>query len=328
MEFLFLTGGVSAGFALYCWSKATSISRQLLLIRNVEEIDGATAKQRLAAMIDRSIPYVAIRGSVQPEQESQLISSTFGQPMKGVILNTTISEHKHEWSNASKSWYDSSRQVGSIVRDIPFGVASGRVYIAVKEWKAAKYFVIPTVSSRFDPIERSITASLVDYAAGSQVKGYTTEERLLQVGSPLVVIGEVLMTHDGKLLIRPPFDLTHPYVLTADSLDNFIVELSSSISGWRWSTWLLAILASGFLGWGAYLYYSAHPEKFSWFKTPTGSAVPLPDGTACVVCMEQPRAVALLDCGHVCVCSECALRLSTCPVCRQHIVRTVRTFVS
>lgn len=48
--------------------------------------------------------------------------------------------------------------------------------------------------------------------------------------------------------------------------------------------------------------------------------------TECVVCMLNPVQVAVVPCGHCCLCSECAARIKPfqCPMCRQegHYIKT------
>ncbi len=45
------------------------------------------------------------------------------------------------------------------------------------------------------------------------------------------------------------------------------------------------------------------------------------DKNVCVVCMCVPRDCVLIDCGHVCVCQDCAEELNPyqCPICRKRI---------
>jgi len=50
--------------------------------------------------------------------------------------------------------------------------------------------------------------------------------------------------------------------------------------------------------------------------------------STCVVCLERPADTALLECGHLCCCTQCGEPLTTCPVCRRSIVRKVRIFLS
>ena len=59
---------------------------------------------------------------------------------------------------------------------------------------------------------------------------------------------------------------------------------------------------------------------------------PVPEGQSCVVCLSQQREVILLDCGHVCVCADCATEIMRtrpqCPVCRSSIDRVAPAFIS
>lgn len=54
----------------------------------------------------------------------------------------------------------------------------------------------------------------------------------------------------------------------------------------------------------------------------------IPDENLCKICMEAPIDCVLLECGHLISCVSCGKRLSECPLCRQYIVRAVRTFKS
>lgn len=48
----------------------------------------------------------------------------------------------------------------------------------------------------------------------------------------------------------------------------------------------------------------------------------------CVVCLESPAQVAVIPCGHVCVCTECAQQQELCPICRAAVERMLRLFFS
>lgn len=48
----------------------------------------------------------------------------------------------------------------------------------------------------------------------------------------------------------------------------------------------------------------------------------------CKICMEREIDCVLLECGHYLACVTCARKLADCPVCRQNVIRCVRTFRS
>src|SRR5690349_13338599 len=41
----------------------------------------------------------------------------------------------------------------------------------------------------------------------------------------------------------------------------------------------------------------------------------------CVICLEEPKTMIMVPCGHYCLCTECSTKLktSTCPICRSHV---------
>lgn len=48
----------------------------------------------------------------------------------------------------------------------------------------------------------------------------------------------------------------------------------------------------------------------------------------CIVCAEKQRSMALVPCGHVCLCADCAGPLRECPICRQAIRERIKLFYS
>lgn len=63
-----------------------------------------------------------------------------------------------------------------------------------------------------------------------------------------------------------------------------------------------------------------------------------PDISQCVICLERPREVIVLECGHICMCSDCARELLNphsgaanarkCPICRADINRLAPAYLS
>lgn len=47
----------------------------------------------------------------------------------------------------------------------------------------------------------------------------------------------------------------------------------------------------------------------------------------CKVCLEKPATILLLPCRHLALCSECKMKLESCPVCRKHTTAAMRVFM-
>lgn len=52
----------------------------------------------------------------------------------------------------------------------------------------------------------------------------------------------------------------------------------------------------------------------------------LPEELLCKICMDSTIDCVFLECGHMIACTQCGKQMAECPVCRQYVVRVVRTF--
>ena len=165
---------------------------------------------------------------------------------------------------------------------------------------------------------------------------------MLEVGTPVLGIGKLLVEGGKRIKLSPPDD-SRRYILTTSTRTELIRSLKSDARLVRIIFWVLTIGGVASL---AYITY--RNVSNAWKATRTrrlldkyrlqrraaagSDDVTNHDGrVACVVCLSQPRDVLLLECGHICVCSECALALPSprsCPICRQRVERIVPAYVS
>ena len=62
------------------------------------------------------------------------------------------------------------------------------------------------------------------------------------------------------------------------------------------------------------------------YSLPPSDIEALPDDQLCKICMDGPIDCVFLECGHMVACTGCGKQMAECPVCRQFVVRVVRTF--
>ncbi|CAK9822940.1 E3 ubiquitin-protein ligase RNF34 [Anthophora retusa] len=63
-------------------------------------------------------------------------------------------------------------------------------------------------------------------------------------------------------------------------------------------------------------------EEYKQSKT----NVDIPDADICKICWDEPIECVFLECGHMVCCLNCGKQMSDCPICKQYVVRIVRTF--
>lgn len=90
------------------------------------------------------------------------------------------------------------------------------------------------------------------------------------------------------------------------------------------------LLARSFVDYRGCCEKSELQEKVVWLWTQRRKQKLQGDDLAeeelCKICMEGSVDCVILDCGHMCTCTQCGKQLSECPICRQYVVRVVHVF--
>jgi len=164
---------------------------------------------------------------------------------------------------------------------------------------------------------------------------------MLPVDVPLLGVGKLMLVGAGRIVLSPPDD-GHRYFLTTTSKQELVGSLKSvarSLNVARWVVGIVGLVAVTYVVSRALRKYRTHYESRRLLaelkdrrQTAMADTEMMSSGAAlCVICLSQPREVVLLDCGHICVCGDCAAALplpKLCPICRQPIDRIIPTYVS
>ena len=163
----------------------------------------------------------------------------------------------------------------------------------------------------------------------------------MTTGTNLTAVGELVSGPDG-VKIQPPSD-GRPFYLVRNSLSSLIKEVEGERTIFKVFLGIFSGVGAFILAWSAVKYYQktkdsraarANRDRLESIRTERrertgGEAVP--EALQCVVCLGAEREV-ILDCGHVCVCADCASALisqaQSCPVCRAAILTVRPAFVS
>lgn len=52
----------------------------------------------------------------------------------------------------------------------------------------------------------------------------------------------------------------------------------------------------------------------------------LRDYGLCKICLEEEARVVFDPCGHLCCCDDCSKQLKACPMCRDHVQKSIKVF--
>jgi len=300
-----------------------------------------------------TIPYAVVRGDVSPMGKT-VCSSYSTDMVKGVIQKVVFTEHKRNMSRTG-FWVDSERLLHQYTNHAPFCLANSqeskfsllKPYVEVLDWNDAARVDLDTVYDHFESTGGGLGSHIWGWVVGDMQKGVQKTEMMLTEGTTLTGIGELVAGPTG-IKLQPPRD-GRPYYLVKNSLSSLIKEIESNRTVFKVFLGIfggVGALISGFAIWKYYKKIQIEKEaRINQDRLNTiranragrpersrAGADGIPESIQCVVCLGAEREVILLDCGHVCVCADCADELirgnHPCPVCRGSISSIMPAYVS
>lgn len=311
--------------------EAVQTARQL-------DIDNNLASKLLEEYPNATAVHALIRGQVKAIGEN--IKSRHVRGAKAVIQECCLTEHKIQWSPVSRFWSQTQREIHRIINYVPFALASkhSKVMVEVLDPQECENIPVNCVYENFIPNREGLSGVFFGWLRGEQTKGIEEQEFLLEEGTTLTAFGTLTVTDDGSVKLMPPTDGVC-YYLTQLSHPALVSKLRSELGILRVVSFVLGCTA---LGLSCYL-------VFKWWKARQALAQRRKDSMrreearkqrrklnretpseapCCVICRTNPVEVMILECGHVCLCTDCSELVSgSCPMCRSPIKRIVAAFL-
>lgn len=220
----------------------------------------------------------------------------------------------------------------------PDSRSSRRLKVEVTDPLSADYFLdfLPITYDRFDETQDGFLSRTLDRLFGEQTKGYQETERMLGLGVPIVGLG--MLGLDGKrILLRPP-EGGQRYIVTTLSRPEIVRSIRSDVRSYRICFWVFATIGAGIIGYVLFRFFRRrvailrNRRRIEELRSAgQGTGVNGETGNECILCLSTAREVVILNCGHVCLCSECAISLpdpKICPICRSVVDRFVPIYIS
>ncbi|KAL5015858.1 hypothetical protein ScPMuIL_005447 [Solemya velum] len=287
-----------------------------------------------------SIPYACIQGVTMAAGKT--IKSRFVDDKEGVIHQFKMVEHKSKrmqgyWSDAKKILTDTVESVAFALFN-PFQT-DHKVYVDDVSQAQYLYDDLSVTHDKYKPSQSGLLQRGVDRLFGDVTKGIQETEQMLLVGTPLLGVGELMLV-GGKVHLMPPSG-GQKYILTKMSRSEILKSLETRSRSLKILGLISAFIAGGLLGVVLWKYM----KRFLEFRRQTAMLREIRaarenaqndnsdsdlSSSMCIICMEKPREIVILECGHICLCAEChnILPEQICPLCRGPITRVVPLYVS
>ncbi|XP_060079134.1 mitochondrial ubiquitin ligase activator of NFKB 1-like [Ylistrum balloti] len=359
-----LITGIATDFAFgYCMYKMYTFgNRYVADIQGAKPVQlDEGLKKQLEKCTEKTIPYVWVEGLVAPVGNPMISRHS---DKEGVVQTTSLIEHKSK-RIIGNSWADTKHTIRDTSEFIPFLIHANdqpdhKIYIA--EPRMAEYLT-ENLMMTYDKFEKKENSSIfkhgMDIISGEVSKGFHEMERMLLVGTQLLGIGELTL-EAGKVKLRPPSDGKR-YIVTAMSKEELINKFKSRSKMAKFFFKTSIVIGACLLTFMLYRWFKKVQDRYQQRqqlqiireenrrvrreaaeqrarnaqRNQEGGQADR-DGQngeerdeyrdMCVVCLTNPREVVLINCGHICLCLDCADMLPTplqCPVCRARVERFV-----
>jgi len=280
------------------------------------------------------LPYVVVRGRVK--ELSQTIESSSG--LKGVLQVVTLNEHSFR-RHAFNHWGDNVRTIHQAHNSVPFAItnihdADKRTLVEVENpFDANAENLLLTVSTNFTPSNSSVASTVMGFFTGVAVRGVEKTEEFLPVDTIVTGIGQLVKDSKGRVkIVEPSGDEPRPYILSTLPVESILKRMESRNTMYKVATFVLfsvgvMVAARRFHEWWRLRQLAKMRENILKQRSKI-DLEGLSTCQTCTVCLVNPREVILLNCGHVCVCADCCIKLSKkCPICRETIAGTHAAYI-
>ncbi|XP_053672374.1 mitochondrial E3 ubiquitin protein ligase 1 [Anopheles nili] len=285
---------------------------------------------------DQKLKYAVIRGSVTPIGTA--LRSAMSPSVTGVLQTMTLTEHRVV--RAMYGFWQGEKQVIHVsANETPFKLVNGKQGVEVINGLSAELLDMDTIYENYEPSSLTVFEHLFGLFSGVRQKGLQTTEEMLRDGSFITAVGELELDDSGVRLVPPSNG--SPMILTTATKSTLLKRLEEAKSSNLFKVIVCGTISAVLIGLIARKIYKRKKQEWDEQKlrkqleqsraTRRARLRPtvISEDQLCVVCIVNPKEVICLPCGHVCLCENCAQKISLhCPVCRTVIETKAAAFIS
>lgn len=337
---------ICLGFDLACFTIFYSLYKkgkknmEEMKVAPVLEID-KNLKSTITAYENAVIPYAIIKGCVQSKNVP--LRSSHIKDVTGVIKKTVVKEYKVIWSPILRLWSETHNNLKNTINIVPFVLKNEsswqKAFVEVEDPLFSEDLPLTIVYDHFSPVEYGFGNNLFGWIRGERTKGFQELEEMLLEGTVLTGVGEIVLENNCVKLKPPTNNLS--YFLTNLSKEALIRKLDVDVKLFRVFTIFSSLVGVFLISWITKSLYASWKRRIQSDRDARRreevrrnrnerSPEERDNIPVCVVCLSNTIEMMILECGHACLCADCAdpiARNGYCPVCRATITRIVTAFL-
>ncbi|GFS56702.1 mitochondrial ubiquitin ligase activator of NFKB 1 [Nephila pilipes] len=202
----------------------------------------------------------------------------------------------------------------------------------------AEELVLNEVFNDYRKYDESFGETIIGFLSREHTVGIKEVENMLLENTSLTAIGKLTIENENLKMSPPDNNLT--YFLTTLSYDSLYNKISNHARIYKGITVAMCIITTILI---AYYSKKAFDEirrkidrrrdlqrclEAKKYSKKSSRGIPDYNCPKCVVCLENPVEIVVINCGHACLCCNCAnYELKSCPMCREKVARLIPVYM-
>ncbi|XP_058462180.1 mitochondrial E3 ubiquitin protein ligase 1 [Malaya genurostris] len=313
----------------YQFKKISSALKEAPQLSIDESLPGKLSKN------DGKIKYAVIRGTVTPIGTA--LKSVMSPSVTGVLQIMKLNEHRVARGFAG-FWAEQRKLIHISCNEVPFSLNNGKLGVEIVDGLSAEILDMDTVYDNYEPSSLSFFDHMFGFFSGVRQKGMQTTEEVLRDGSFITAVGEIEL--DGNSIRLQPSSVA-PMFLTTATKNTLLKKFEEAKSSMLFKVIICGTISAVLIGLITRKVWKR--KKMEWNEQNLRNRLDksraqrralarqqvFNDEQRCVVCVDNPKEVICLPCGHVCLCENCAEKIKlNCPVCRSKIETKAAAFIT
>lgn len=254
-----------------------------------------------------------------------------------IFTYVSFSEHRVARGFAG-FWAEQRKLIHISCNEVPFRLTNGKLGVEIVDGLSADILDMDTVYDNYEPSSLSFFDHIFGFFSGVRQKGMQTTEEVLRDGSFITAVGEIEL--DGNTIRLQPSSVA-PMFLTTATRNTLLKKFEEAKSSMLFKVIICGTISAVLVGLITRKLYKRKKEEWEERRLrekldksrvqrrALARQQVFTDEQRCVVCVDNPKEVICLPCGHVCLCENCAEKIKlNCPVCRSKIESKAAAFIS